>query len=89
MTTEHYGVEAEDLADVDDSATALIINLMQQNANNAAHLSNNLMEGYKLDYEKALATIAQIRFNVENLFASGYMPTESAIIRALYSDLDY
>lgn len=67
-----------------EDAANLVILLMQQNAADSANLTNQLMDGYRADYEHALRVITAIRKGVEDLFADGYMPTESMIIRALY-----
>lgn len=67
-------------------ALDLMVTLMDQNAQQANYLTNSLMEGYQRDYRLARAEIALIRDQVKALFLSGYMPTESAIIRALYPD---
>ena len=77
----------DDEQDYDDG-TRLMIAIMQQNARDAAFTTNALLEGYKRDYEEAKATVQAIRRGIIDLFAGGYMPTESAIMRALYPYVD-
>ncbi len=82
-------IEPVDLTEVDNDATALIINIMQQNAKDAAYTTNALLEGYKRDYERAEATVQAIRRAILNLFDGPYAPSQNSIIAALYPDVDY
>lgn len=66
-----------------------LVGSLMENSMKATHtITNDLMEGYQEDAKRARAEIKLIRLQVTSLFASGYMPTESAIMNALYPDYE-
>ncbi len=72
--------------EIDDTALGLVVGLMEQNAKFSADLTNSLMEGYERDAVKTEAILQLVRHDIAALFESGYMPTENAIMTALYPD---
>jgi len=81
-------ITAEEVSDIGDEATALILNIMQQNAANAAYTTEQLMLGYRKDAAEARAEIAAIRWRIRQLFESGYMPTQERIFDAVWPTVD-
>ena len=68
----------------DKAAAALMIRIMQQNANDAAHLGNSLVESYQRDYSHARAELAAIRTRITILFRGRYLPNPDLVLNALY-----
>jgi hypothetical protein len=81
---EDTKITAEDVEILDSDATALILNIMQQNARDANFTTEALMNGYRNSQLRAEATIHAIRWNVQKLFKDGYQPSESAILNAIW-----
>lgn len=81
MTNE---ITPDEVSVLNDDATALILNIMEQNAKNAAYTTNSLLDNYREAQLRAEATIAAIRWNIRKLFESGYQPTESAVMDAVW-----
>lgn len=85
MTTNEASLmDIEQSSVIDSDAAALVMRIMQQNAKDAAFTSNALMHGYRTSQLKAEATINAIRWNVMQLFAAGYQPSESSIMEAIW-----
>lgn len=72
----------------DDEAQAfqLMADIMEANSKWTADLTNSLMDSYKEDADKARAELKAVRISISNLFASGYMPSEGAVMDAFYPD---
>ncbi len=66
----------------------LVADLMEQSTKSTQNLTNSLMSGYHLDAVRAEAKLAVIHMQMGDLFASGFMPTQSAIFAALIPDED-
>ncbi len=67
-------------------ALELATSLMEQGTKFTQDLTNSLMDGYRLDAIRANAKLTVIHIQMVDLFASGFMPTESAIFSALIPD---
>lgn len=66
------------------NAANLIAALVEQNAKDAAWTANTLIESYRQQAIRAESTLAAIRDRVGHLLSGDYMPTSTALIRALY-----
>lgn len=64
-------------------ALDLVLNIMESNSKRTADLTNSLMDSYKAEADLARAQLKAVRIQVQELFISGYMPTQFAIERAL------
>jgi hypothetical protein len=81
-------ITAEDVHEIDDEATALILTIMQQNAKDAAYTTNQLMEGYRKNYVEARAELNAVRWRIRKLFDSGFMPSQERIFDAMWPTED-
>lgn len=88
MTTNEASLMDIEKPDVDSDAAELIMQIMQQNAKDAAYTTNALMHGYRKSQLRAEATIAAIRWNITQLFKDGYQPSESAILNAIWPSFE-
>jgi hypothetical protein len=81
-------ITAEDVHEIDDEATALILTIMQQNARNAAYTTERLMEGYRKSASESRAELNAVRWRIRKLFDSGFMPTQERIFDAMWPTQD-
>jgi hypothetical protein len=63
---------------------SLLMGLMGQGHRDYQYVTQNLIEGLQRQLAQTQAELAAIRVRVNDLFDSDYMPTESAIIRAVF-----
>lgn len=68
----------------DKGTMELFAALIQQNAKDLNFTTDALLFGYKNSAEMAQATVDAIRYGINRLLSSDYMPTTAAIKRALY-----
>jgi hypothetical protein len=68
----------------DSGTLALVITLMQRNAHDAEHISNQLIPAYQADIERLSATIALIREGINNAYSKPYAPSQQTIINCLW-----
>lgn len=65
-------------------AAGLVAALVEKNARDLAWTTNQLLAGYKRDYERSQATIAAIRENVARQFDNPWTPQPHLVLRALH-----
>lgn len=89
--TEHMAEATKVLLDgienVKDQTDAigLVGKLMHANLMDYQGTTNMLIEGYQRQISDLEAELKAVRLGINQLFASDYMPTESAIIRAVFN----
>jgi hypothetical protein len=82
---EPYDREAmKEFLGMEPAAAELIVRIMHANAENAAHLGNQLTEAYKAQAEKAEATLGLIRVTITDLLDGRYTPNPNWIRNALF-----
>lgn len=69
---------------IDADAAALVMQIMAQNSKDASYISNQLVDAYQKTAERNQAIIDAIRWKMRRLFDSGYQPSESSIVNALW-----
>jgi hypothetical protein len=77
-------ITAEDVHDISDEATALILTIMQQSAANSAFTTEQLMYGYRKEAAEARAELAAVRWRIRKLYDSGFIPSESSVFQAMW-----
>ena len=82
--TDETTATREQLEELPGSASALMIQIMQQSARDAAYTTNELLAGYQREAQEANATIEAIRRRLQELMTGDYMPTPYAVLQALY-----
>lgn len=77
-------IKPGDMAEVDPAAMELIVRIMQQSAKDAAWTSNQLIDAYKEQAERAEATIALIRDSIQALYDAPWTPSQQSVLAALW-----
>lgn len=72
------------LSEQDSDTLALVVTLMQRNANDAAHLGEQLIPAYQRDIERLQATIDLIRQGINNAYCKPYAPSQNTILNCLW-----
>lgn len=75
-------------SNMSQAALELMATLMETSQKQTQHLTNEIMMGYRDDYHRAQATLECVRSRVTHLFAGDFMPTPTAVIRALHPSED-
>lgn len=77
---------SDDMNAVTDDGTvaALMIRIMQQNANDSSYLLNGLVEGLQRDLDHAQAELTAIRKRITILLRGPYLPNPALVLNALY-----
>lgn len=76
----------QELSEQDSGTLALVITLMRRNANDASHISEQLIPAYQRDIERLQATIALIRIDINNAYSKPYAPSQNTILNCLWPD---
>jgi hypothetical protein len=79
--SQHDVIEENETAPLIDP---LVIQILEANATALAHTTNALIDGLQAQLDDERATVAAIRDQISMLLDGPWMPTPSAILRALW-----